>query len=224
MKKCIAVLVLFSGFIFGQELKTMPEKARKKFPAEVSSKHLQENLEIKKFQKELNEEYRNPKESPLRGENLKKFKEHPFFPSDFQYVVIAKLVKTEKTEPFEIPTSSGKTKKYREYGKLYFKLKGKTRVLTVYQSLALIEKPEYKDYLFLPFKDLTNGKETYGGGRYMDLRIPEKDEIYLDFNKAYHPYCAYNAFDYNCPVVPKENWLPIRIEAGVKYEDIWFEH
>lgn len=179
---------------------------------------------VEKFQKELNEEYRNPKESPLRGENLKKFKEHPFFLINDKYAVTAKLVKTENAEPFEIPTSSGKTKKYREYGKLYFTLKGKPQVLTVYQSLALLEKPEYKDYLFLPFKDLTNGKETYGGGRYLDLRIPEKEEIYLDFNKAYHPYCAYNAFDYNCPVVPKENWLNIRIEAGVKYEDIWFEH
>ena len=179
---------------------------------------------VEKFQQELNEEYRNPKESPLRGENLQKFKEHPFFPINHQFAVTAKLVKTENAVSFEIPTSSGKTKKYREYGKLYFKINGEKQVLTVYQSLALIEKPEYKDYLFLPFKDLTSGKETYGGGRYLDLRIPEKDKIYLDFNKAYHPYCAYNAFDYNCPVVPKENWLNIRIEAGVKYEDIWFEH
>lgn len=176
------------------------------------------------FQQELNAEYHNPKESPLRGENFQKFKEHPFFTVNHHYSTMAKLVKTENAQPFELPTSSGKTKKYREYGKLYFKLKGKKQVLTVYQSIALIEKPEYKDYLFLPFKDLTSGKETYGGGRYLDLRIPEKDKIYLDFNKAYHPYCAYNAFDYNCPVVPKENWLNIRIEAGVKYEDIWFEH
>ena len=73
-------------------------------------------------------------------------------------------------------------------------------------------------------EDATSGTETYGGGRYMDLRIPKNDEIIIDFNKAYHPYCAYNAFDYNCPIVPEENWLKIPIEAGVKYEDIWFEH
>ncbi len=179
---------------------------------------------VSTFQQELNAEYHNPKESPLRVENFQKFKEHPFFPVNPHFAVTAKLIKTENAQPFEIPTSSGKTKKYREYGKLYFKFNGKKYTLTVYQSLALIEKPEYKDYLFLPFKDLTSGKETYGGGRYLDLRIPENDEIYLDFNKAYHPYCAYNAFDYNCPVVPKENWLNIRIEAGVKYDDIWFEH
>lgn len=180
--------------------------------------------DVLKFQEELNAEYKNPKESPLRAENFKKFNAHPFFPINHEFAVNAKLVKTENAEPFEIPTSSGKTKKYREFGKVYFTLKGEKQVLTVYQSLALLENPEYKDYLFLPFRDLTNGKETYGGGKYLDLRIPEKDHIYLDFNKSYHPYCAYNATDYNCPIVPKENWLNSRIEAGVMYEDIWFEH
>jgi uncharacterized protein (DUF1684 family) len=50
-------------------------------------------------------------------------------------------------------------------------------------------------------------KETYGGGRYIDLKIPKKDNLMIDFNKAYNPYCAYNAFDYNCPIVPIENKL-----------------
>ncbi len=222
MKLFLILFIFLSLLANGQMVKEPKEK--KTFPSEISIENLKEIQEIKEFQKELNEEYKNPEESPLRGHNLKKFKTHPFFPIDFQYLVKAKLVKTENPEPFEIPTSSGKTKKYIEFGKLYFKIKEKEQVLTVYQSLALMEKPEYKDYLFLPFKDFTNGKETYGGGRYLDLRIPEKDEIIINFNKVYHPYCAYNAFDYNCPVVPKENWLNISIEAGVKYEDIWFEH
>lgn len=209
-------------FSFAQDLKKETEK--KQFPAEVQSENLKEVLEIKKFQKELNEEYKNEKESPLRGDNFKKFKEHPFFAINLDYYVKAKLAKTENAKPFEIPTSSGKTKKYIEYGKAYFKINGKEQVLTVFQSLSLLENPEYKDYLFLPFRDLTNGKETYGGGRYLDLRIPKNDELIIDFNKAYHPYCAYNAFDYNCPIVPEENRLKIPIEAGVKYEDIWFEH
>lgn len=222
MKGVIILFILFSKLAFGQILKI--EKQKKSFPAEVSAKHLKEIQEIKKFQQELNEEYRNPKESPLRGENLKKFKEHPFFDFDLKYSVEAKLVKTENAQPFEIPTSSGKTKKYKAYGKLYFILDGKKYTLTVYQSLALLDNPEYKDYLFLPFRDATNGKETYGGGRYLDFRIPKGNTLLLDFNKAYHPYCAYNALDYNCPIVPRENWLKIPINAGVKYEDIWLEH
>ena len=176
---------------------------------------------IKKFQKELNTEYLNPKESPLRGDNLKNFKKHPFFPINLKYRVTAKFVKTENPVPFELPTSSGKFKQYQEYGKATFELDGKSLTLTLYQSLDLMKMKKYKDYLFLPFRDETNEKETYGGGKYMDLKIPAGNEIILDFNQSYQPYCAYNAFDYNCPIVPAENKLPVRIEAGVMYEDVY---
>ena len=183
MKKIYLLLLLVSSFAFGQGLKNKTDK--KQFPAEI--------LEIETFQKELNREYKTEEETPLRGSNFKKFKSHPFFPIDLTYRVKAKLVKTENAVPFEIPTSSGRTKKYREFGKAYFTLNGAEQVLTVYQSLALLDDPEYQDYLFLPFKDETNGKDTYGGGRYLDLRIPQNDELIIDFNKAYHPLCAYNA-------------------------------
>ena len=176
---------------------------------------------IKKFQKELNAEYLNPKESPLRGDNLKNFKKHPFFPINLKYRVTAKFVKTENPVPFELPTSSGKFKQYQEYGKATFELDGKSFTVTLYQSLDLMKMEKYKDHLFLPFRDETNEKETYGGGKYMDLKIPAGNEIILDFNQSYQPYCAYNAFDYNCPIVPAENKLPVRIEAGVKYEDVY---
>lgn len=176
---------------------------------------------IKKFQKELNTEYLNPKETPLRGDNLKNFKKHPFFPINLKYRVTAKFVKTENPVPFELPTSSGKFKQYQEYGKATFELDGKSLTLTLYQSLDLMKMEKYKDYLFLPFRDETNEKETYGGGKYMDLKIPIGNEIVLDFNQSYQPFCAYNAFDYNCPIVPAENKLPIRIEAGVMYEDVY---
>lgn len=176
---------------------------------------------IKKFQKELNSEYLNPKETPLRGDNLKNFKKHPFFPINLKYRVTAKFVKTENPVPFELPTSSGKFKQYQEYGKATFELDGKSFTLTLYQSLDLMKMEKYKDHLFLPFRDETNEKETYGGGKYMDLKIPSGKEIVLDFNQSYQPFCAYNAFDYNCPIVPEENKLPIRIEAGVMYEDVY---
>jgi len=178
-------------------------------------------ISIKKFQKELNAEYLNPKESPLRGDNLKNFKKHPFFPINLKYRVTARFVKTENPVPFELPTSSGKFKQYQEYGKTTFELDGESLTLTLYQSLDLMKIEKYKDHIFLPFRDETNEKETYGGGKYMDLKIPTGNEIVLDFNKSYQPYCAYNAFDYNCPIVPAENKLPIRIEAGVMYEDVY---
>ncbi|MBL7880538.1 MAG: DUF1684 domain-containing protein [Chryseobacterium gambrini] len=202
MKKYLLIFLLFPLLIFSQKLS-------------------KEESEIKKFQKELNAEYLNPKETPLRGENFKNFKQHPFFPINLKYRITAKFEKTEHAEPFDLPTSSGKTKPYREYGKATFQLDGKSYTLTLYQSLDLIKQKKYKDHLFLPFSDATNEKETYGGGKYLDLTIPKGKTIILDFNKSYHPYCAYNAYDYNCPVVPEENKLPVEIRAGVMYEDIY---
>ncbi|MCA6068620.1 DUF1684 domain-containing protein [Chryseobacterium sp. RG1] len=187
----------------------------------TSKQEAKEIKAIKKFQKDLNEEYLNPKETPLRGDNFTNFKKHPFFPIDLKYRVRAKFVKTENPVPFDLPTSSGKTKSYQEFGKATFELDGKPYTLTVYQSLDLMKTEKYKDHLFLPFRDVTNTKETYGGGKYMDLKIPEGNSIILDFNQSYHPYCAYNAYDYNCPIVPEENKLPVEIRAGVMYEDIY---
>lgn len=202
MKKYIFIFLLFPLLIFSQKIS-------------------KEETEIKKFQKELNAEYLNPKETPLRGDNFKNFKQHPFFPINLKYRITAKFQKTENAEPFDLPTSSGKTKPYREFGKATFQLDGKSYTLTLYQSLDLIRQKKYKDHLFLPFRDATNEKETYGGGKYLDLTIPKGKTIILDFNKSYHPYCAYNAYDYNCPVVPEENKLPVEIRAGVMYEDIY---
>jgi len=86
-----------------------------------------------------------------------------------------------------------------------------------------MKREEYKDHLFLPFLDETNNKETYGGGKYMDLKIPMGNTIVLDFNQSYQPFCAYNAYDYNCPIVPQENKLAVEIRAGVMYEDIYHD-
>jgi len=73
--------------------------------------------------------------------------------------------------------------------------------------------------LFLPFTDLTNGTVSYGGGRYIDLKIPEEeDAIVIDFNTAYNPYCAYSP-RYSCPIPPEENHLEIEIPVGVKQYD-----
>lgn len=177
--------------------------------------------DIQKFQKELNREYLDKEETPLRGDNFTNFKAHPFFPIDLKYRVTAKFVKNESPEPFELPTSSGKSKKYQQYAKAYFTIDGKQYVLNIYQSLDLMKTEKYKDHLFLPFGDATNNKETYGGGKYIDLKIPKGNTIVIDFNQSYHPYCAYNAYDYNCPVVPAENKLPVEIRAGVMYEDVY---
>ena len=167
------------------------------------------------FQKKLNESYADASKSPLTTEDLNNFSTLDFFPIDQKYVVKAQFVRLKNAKVFEMKTTTDRLPKYKKYGTLYFELEGKQLSLNVYQNLDLIKKPEYKDYLFLPFSDLTCGKESYIGGRYIDLRIPEGKTIEIDFNKAYNPYCAYN-HKYSCPIVPLENDLDIEIKAGVK--------
>ena len=112
-------------------------------------------------------------------------------------------------------TTTDRTSKERVFGVIEFELKGERYTLNIYQGEDSLKDEAYKDYLFLPFLDATNGEETYGGGRYIDLRIPDGDTIIIDFNKAYNPLCVYNK-KYSCPIVPRENYVSARIEAGVK--------
>ena len=172
---------------------------------------------IKEFQKHLNEEYKDPEESPLSEDERSSFTQHDFYDIDTSFIVEAEFVRTPYESTFRMQTSSNRQPIYVKYADLYFTLKGEKMKLAVYQSQSLKQDPEYFDYLFLPFTDITNGEGSYSGGRYIDLRIPEKGtkKIILDFNKAYNPYCAYSG-GYSCPVPPAENNLEKAITAGVK--------
>jgi uncharacterized protein (DUF1684 family) len=75
-----------------------------------------------------------------------------------------------------------------------------------------VEQPEY---LFCPFKDKTNGNQTYGSGRFLDFEEKDLENMVLDFNYAYNPYCAYNS-NYSCPIPPFENHLDVEVLAGEK--------
>ncbi len=69
--------------------------------------------------------------------------------------------------------------------------------------------------LFIPFRDATSGKETYGAGRYLEVEVNPSGRYVLDFNLAYNPYCAYSDL-YICPLPPGENWLRVEIRGGEK--------
>lgn len=138
-----------------------------------------------------------------------------FFAPDTAFRVTATVTRITDAEPFEMPTFDGKSSAYVRYATLSFTLDGQPRQLTIYRSLRLAQMPMYRDYLFLPFKDTTNGAETYGGGRYLDLRLNDirDGKLIIDFNKAYNPYCAYSG-GYTCPIPPKENHLTVAVRAG----------
>ncbi len=180
--------------------------------------HAQENSAnqtSKEFQDQLNRDYADATKSPLTESDLKTFQSLEFFPINEKFIVEAHFIRTKKEKVFGMKTSTARLPKYKKYGELHFKIDGQNYTLNVYQSIDLIKIPEYKNHLFLPFSDTTCGKESYIGGRYIDLEIQEGKTWIIDFNKAYNPYCAYN-YKYSCPIVPLENDLEVAILAGVK--------
>jgi uncharacterized protein (DUF1684 family) len=167
------------------------------------------------FQKELNAEFKDASKSPLKNKDRKKFESLDFFKVDPGFVVKAALRRTPNSEWFNMKTTTNRLSKERVFGVLNFELKGKSFELNVYQGEELMQKEGFVDYLFLPFLDDTNGEESYGGGRYIDLKIPDGNAIEIDFNAAYNPYCAYN-IKFSCPIVPRVNYLNLEVKAGVK--------
>lgn len=201
MKKAIPILVVFVVIIATQIYSV---SKRNKYIKEVEALRTEQNLEFK-----------DPQYSPLLPEDILNFEGLSYYDVNTHYLRKAKLELTPDSEPFEMETTTERRPVYKKYGIATFKINGVEYQLSIYQNLDLIKEPGYEDFLFLPFKDLTNGQETYGGGRFIDLNIPEGDEIVIDFNKAYNPYCAYN-HNYSCPIPPYENHLKVKIEAGVK--------
>lgn len=176
------------------------------------------STDVKTFRDGRDKEFRDKKESPLKEEDFGSFKGLNYFPVDKKFRVKAEFSRTPSEKYFQMPTSSGITKKFVKYGTLKFKLGGVESTLSVYQmdKEVLAKFPEYADLLFVPFKDATNKTETYGGGRYIDIKQPKGKTVILDFNVAYNPNCAYGNDKYNCPIPPRENTLAAAITAGEK--------
>ncbi|MFT3824494.1 MAG: DUF1684 domain-containing protein [Chitinophagaceae bacterium] len=142
-----------------------------------------------------------------------------FYPIAKTYQIAAKFEYIANGEWFSMPTSTGKSAVYRKYGKLTFRIHDTTVHLFVYQSQSLMNVEKYKDYLFIPFTDLTTGEGSYDNGRYLEYYIKDiqHNQLVIDFNKAYNPYCAYLP-GFSCPLPPQENALQVTIAAGeMKY-------
>jgi len=169
--------------------------------------------EVTVFQQELNRQYADEGDSPLKPVDRAKFQGHDFYPISEKFKVEAKLTLTPESKPFQMPTSTDRLPIYRQFAVAHFEVDGMSYQLSLYQN----QSPQYMNYLFVPFRDLTNSAGSYGGGRFLDLDLPKGNTIVIDFNKAYNPYCAYND-KYSCPIPPKENSLELAVEAGVKLD------
>lgn len=173
-------------------------------------------------QAELSAKYLDAKRTILPPEKLARLQKLgglPFYTIDPAYRVTAVLERFENPEEITMQTSSTRLAKYEVFAQAKFELNGEALSIPLYRSLRTDIAPKYQNLLFLPFKDHTSGKTTYGGGRYLDLEIPKGNKLVIDFNKAYHPYCAYTT-GYSCPVVPADNYLDLAVEAGIKMVDL----
>ena len=170
--------------------------------------------QIAKHRDSYKQDFVKEANSPLKEADLNNIH---FFDADSTYKVIAdvEILKNEKI--FKMPTYDGTSKEFFRFAKIKFILNSKETVMTLYKNVALAGNPAFKNLLFLPFTDETNNKETYGGGRYIDLSSTDilNNKVEIDFNKAYNPYCAYSD-GYRCPVPPEENDLQLEIKAGEK--------
>lgn len=150
----------------------------------------------------------------LNQEEIEEFEGLDYFDFDSTYRITAHFTK-DKGKVFEMLTSTDRKPKYRRYGYVDFVVNGTSCRLEVYQNMRLKRQKEYRNHLFIPLRDMTSGVQTYGGGRYLDIEIPEGFSVLLDFNLLYNPYCAYS-YRYSCPIPPEANRLKTKIKAGEK--------
>lgn len=166
---------------------------------------------VKEAREEKDRFMRNSEESPFA--NLGTYKGLSYFEPNLDFRITARLDRIEKPRLVELPTSDHKTSQYLEYAYAVFEVADKPCRLLI---LEITEPGPNKGTLFLAFADETSTQETYGAGRYLDLKKnPGSSSIILDFNDAYNPYCAYNA-SFSCPLPPRENLLEVAILAGEK--------
>lgn len=171
---------------------------------------------LKKQRKEKDRFFELSPQSPIPTSDRGEFDGLDYYPEKEELRFRLELQKHEEKERIEVEDSKGGNQEYFRWGEFRFRAAGDECVLQAYKSDA------EEDRLWVPFKDNTNGQETYGAGRYIDLessRHKADGKWLLDFNQAYNPFCAYNE-DYVCPFIPPENWLEVPIRAGEKKYDV----
>lgn len=151
-------------------------------------------------------------DSPIPKIERESFPGLKYFPVDMKYRLDAKLEKYSTGEKIKMLTSTGSQDEYVRYGAVKFTIDSTEHSLDAFKSVSSDVDPKR---LFIPFRDVTSGKETYGAGRYLEMEEDGKGVYTIDFNLAYSPYCAYNT-DYSCPLPPAQNTLKIAINAGEK--------
>jgi uncharacterized protein (DUF1684 family) len=154
--------------------------------------------------------FRSPA-SPLLPDSADVFDGLAYFDYAPAFAVPAALVPSLDRDTVRFPTTTGELRPFVSAGHLVFEADGVQRRLEAFETVG-VGDPK----LFVPFNDATNGRQTYGGGRYLDLALQPSGRYALDFNRAYQPYCVYDP-TYSCPLPPPENRLELAVTAGERY-------
>ncbi|MDQ4075685.1 MAG: DUF1684 domain-containing protein [Chloroflexota bacterium] len=162
---------------------------------------------LKEQREEKNHFFAHDPYSPIDPSEQKDFEGLNYFEPAPEYQYTLTLQRADP-ESVVFQTNTGDEQAYHRIGTVEFEVDGEPAELAIYESV------EHGD-LFLPFRDATSGKASYGAGRYVEPIDLGDDRLLVDFNLAYNPYCAYSP-DYSCPLPPIENWLKVPIRAGEK--------
>lgn len=159
-----------------------------------------------------NEEFANAERTPLPADRLPSFEGLNYYFPKPELRFRAPLLVEDKPDTVTLAKRKGNEVRYVRRGTVAFTHEGRVHRLGVFAPAD----PGAGDYLWLPFYDATTGKETYGGGRYLDLALDADGMVEVDFNYAYNPLCDYNPDAFNCTLPPRENTLDFAVEAGEK--------
>ena len=171
---------------------------------------------VKQHRAGLDSEFKNAETSPLPKDEIASFKGMDYYKINANYNIEAELIVNPIPKEFGMKTTTARRPLYIKYGLAKFKLNGKEHSINIYRNVEFSKEDEYKNHLFMLFTDNTSEVNSYGGGRYIDLQIPnDNDKLIIDFNLSYNPYCAYNK-KYSCPIPSEEDYINTEIKAGVK--------
>lgn len=179
--------------------------------------------ELLAHRRQKDEFFASNRQSPIPADERSAFDGLSYFDPDAAFRVAADLELVTADDTITLETTVDTEVEYERVARLHFEVAGGEHTLVAYRQAG--QQPGERDgsedasTLFVPFRDETIGQQTYEAGRYMEFqvdgRIEEAETTTLDFNLAYHPFCAYNEV-FACPLPPRENWLDVAVTAGEK--------
>jgi len=185
-------------------------------PSKPAGKMTEQEIEmLLQTRKEKDLFLKHHPQSPIPQDVRGQFKGLNYFPVNPSYRFLCRLNRYRKPAFVRMMTSTGEERNYLKVGYVRFTIEGEAQTLQAYKATHEHNHKGERENLFIPFKDATSGKETYGTARYLEIEEAEDCVFLVDFNKAYNPYCAYSEA-YSCPFPPVENWLEVAVKAGEK--------